>query len=112
MYRKNVYIPFCKLCILRHSMVLYLLVVKSFNAVNDDQLRISFIILQTSNFFFKIWLNSNLIFRHRGRGHGPSAGYATACSNLRVSASSCSEKSSEISDPAECLANPLQTRQQ
>ena len=45
---KNLYIPCCKLCILGHSTVLWFLVVKSFIIVFDDQLRISFIILQTS----------------------------------------------------------------
>ena len=54
---KGVYPPekfvFCKLCILDHSTVLRFLVVKSFIAASDDQLRISFIILQTSHFFSK-----------------------------------------------------------
>ena len=63
---KNLYMPFCKLRILAHSAVLRFLVVKSFIAANDDQLRISFIILQISHIFFlKHWLNF-FFFGHRG----------------------------------------------
>ena len=47
------YIPFYKLCILGNSTVLYFLVVKNFIAANDDQLRLSFIILQTIHFFLQ-----------------------------------------------------------
>ena len=52
---ENAYIPFWKLCTLGHSTVICFLVVKSFIVANDDQLRISFIILQTSQFFLQIW---------------------------------------------------------
>ena len=74
----NLYIPFCKLCILDHSAVLCFLVVKSFIAANDDQLQISFIILQTSHFFSSKVGSIPIMFGHRKGGHGPSAEYATA----------------------------------
>ena len=77
--KKNVYIPFCKLCILDHSTVLRFLVVKRLIATNGYQLRISFLIFQTILFFFKSWLNSKFFSGNR-RGHGRSglsAEYAT-----------------------------------
>ena len=44
---------FAKICILGQSTVLCFLVVKTVIAANDDQLRISIIILQTSHFFLQ-----------------------------------------------------------
>ena len=61
--------------------MLCFLVVNSFIVANDDQLRISFIILQTSHFFYK----TLLICLGTGGGHDPSdpigfsAEYATDC---------------------------------
>ena len=50
--KKN-YIPFCRLCILCHSTMLYFLVVKSFIVASDGQLRITIIILRTSHYFLQ-----------------------------------------------------------
>ena len=64
--RKNLYFPFCKLYILGQSTVLRFQVVKSFIAANCDQLRISFIILQTIHFFLQKLVKFQIFVGQRG----------------------------------------------
>ena len=70
---------------LGHSTVLRFLVVKIFITANGDQLRMSFIILQTSHFFVLQKMVKFKIFKARGDDPcGPSAEYATAYNKLCV----------------------------
>ena len=70
--RNNLYIQFCKLCILGHSTVLCFLVVTSFIATNGDQLRISFIIWQTCHIFLQNLVKFQL-YLGKGEGMTPAA---------------------------------------
>ena len=62
-YQNKFHVSFCDLCILWHSVELYLLFVKNFIVAYDGQLQITLIILWTSHVvFFKSWLISNYIW--------------------------------------------------
>ena len=67
------YLKFCflRICILGDCEMLFLVVVKIFNIVNDVQLRMTCIIWRTRIFFLKMLIKFQQ-YLGTGRGHGPS----------------------------------------